>query len=57
MNKVKDDNDYDKLIKLRESVQKQGLKSSFRKKRNNEKNKKKSVEFRLDIKIAKMYDE
>ena len=55
MEKAKDDNDYEKRIPLRESVHKQVLKSSFRKKNN--KKKKKSVEFKLDLKISDMYDD
>ncbi len=42
-------------MQLRESAKKQGLKSSFRKKKISKK--KKSVEFRIDMKLTNMSDE
>ena len=53
--KLKDENIYDNLAQKRNSAKKQGLKSSFRKKNVNKK--KKSVEFKIDMKLSNMSDE
>ena len=53
--KLKDENIYDNLAQIRNSAKKQGLKSSFRKKNVNKK--KKSVEFKIDMKLSNMSDE
>ena len=55
LEKLKEENLYDNLMQLRESAKKQGLKSSFRKKKISKK--KKSVEFRIDMKLTNMSDE
>ena len=51
------DKDIDKIIKLRENARKQaGYKSSFRKKKESN-NKKKSVEFKINLKSGKLNEE